>query len=338
MKILKLLFLALSICIVVGLVIFFFDKSGPDVNDKMAIRIVKNSELQDFYNRYPEDWNKEKGWNQRLYYAHVDSANVYLDRYKVDEYEHEEMVENLSDDVLEKLIGILEPAYKAASVDEKEVEANLPGIDVLNEHLSENEKSRAKKMKDAWDVYKNTKAFVQKTYSAQGFGLGMSADGSSWTAFNSHKSAELSKRDGFLTAPLFKEYFSNNKMLNDGLKSVDSRVEACRNGYNSRIADAIVSKYNNVPTFNASQYISAMNNATTEAEWNRASENFDQAWDSFNKSYMNKRQLIGKISSKFNNEVSNSSLQERVSGVARKYAVPTKPAKPAKPSFNNNSK
>lgn len=335
MKLVKLIILAAVICGAVFLISKFGDivntASEEDETQKIDIRQIEV--LKPFIDKYNLEWNKAKGWDPNLYKLHLKEAADFKTAGEINSAEYDRLRENISKDVLNRLVKILEPQFRAKILPDSAVRNNMEGIETVGRDRPEGD-VQVRKMKDAWNTYTETESFVKKDYSPNSFSLGMNGDCTSWTSFNSHKQSVLSRRDQLRNSELYKEYFTNNTMLSEGLASVDSRVEKCRAGYNTRIADAIIRQYGAVPRFAADDYIAAMRRATTESEWNDASGKFDSAWDEFINSFRKRRQNIGTISTKFKGEVSDNTLQAKVSDVVKKYVVPEKPAKPQKPNFN----
>lgn len=331
MKFLKLIILGISIC---GIILLLsnldkiFPQKGGDIEPPKLPKV-----LNPFYDRYQKDWESQKQWNEALYQAHIDSANVYLTRRKINEAEHHDLIYNINATVLDKLLNSLDKQFSANPISEESIQNNLNGIDTVGKVIKNN--PQAVKMKNVWKTYVDTKEFISKEYTPGAFPLGMSSDCSIWTSFDTHKRSELNQRDALKSNPLFKEYFSKNTYLNEGLDSVVSKLENCRNGYNSRIAREIKSEYQNVPKFDASGFLRDLSNASTEQEWNYVNHRYDDAWNSFINKFKEKRRKIITISPKFQQEVSDKTLRDEIKGIADSYVVPSQPSKPVKPTFNN---
>lgn len=312
MKFLKLIILAAVIGGAVYLIKFI---EIPDIIGDDEIDIARIEVLKPFIAEYTHEWENSPKWNQELYKKNLKEAELYRSADDISEAVYDKLRQNVNKDVLNRLVKLLEPDFRADPVPEATVEENMEGIAVVGEELP-NDKL-VKKMTAAWNTYKTIKAFVQKTYSGNSFALGMASDCSSWTSFDTHKRNETNKRDNYRNASLYKEYFADNSMLSKGLAAVPGNVEECRSGYNRRIVDAIKCEYGHVPTFNPGLYSSATD------------EEYDRAWNEFIEGFDTKSKKILAISSKFKADVDDSKLQREVSDIASKYIiVPTKPARP----------
>lgn len=322
MKFLKLIALGAVICGVVYLISLLGNLSSDSNTDieKPTIPGVLNP----FYDRYKKDWEAQEGWNLALYKAHIDSANTYRTRLKINNTEHTELISNINKDVLDKLVNILEKQFRANPMPETEVKNNLNGINEVGKALTDNQ--QVAKMKKVWGTYVGTKSFVDKTYNTGDFPLGMSPDCSSWIPFSNHKDRECKRRDDFQHAPLFEEYFSGNSYLINGLNHVETKVENCRYGYYKRIADNIVSAYQHVPKFDASTYTRRIKNAVTENEYDQIKREYDDAWKSYSNRFDEKRRKIMAISGRFKKEITDKSLNDMISVVTGQYIE--KPSKP----------
>lgn len=312
MKFLKLIILAAIIGGVVYLIKFI---DIPDIIGDDEIDIARIEVLKPFIAEYTHEWENSPKWNQELYKKNLKEAELYRSADDISEAVYDKLRQNVNKDVLNRLVKLLEPDFRADPVPETVVENNMEGIAAVGEELPDDK--LVKKMTAAWNTYKTIKAFVQKTYSGNSFALGMASDCSSWTSFDTHKRNETSKRDNYRNASLYKEYFADNSMLSNGLAAVPGKVEKCRHDYNSRIVEAIRREYGYVPVFDPGLYSSATD------------EEYDQAWNEFIAKYNAKRTKIYEISSKFKADVDDSQLQGEVSDIASRYlTVPTKPLKP----------
>lgn len=312
MKFLKLIILAAVIGGAVYLIKFI---DIPDIVGDDEVDIARIEVLKPFIAEYTYAWENSPKWNQELYKKHIREAELYRSADDISEAVYDKLRQNVNKDVLNRLVKILEPDFRADPVPEATVEENMEGIAAVGEELPDDK--LVKKMTEAWRTYKMTKAFVQKIYSASSFALGMASDYSRWTSFDTHKRNEIAKRDNLRNAALYKEYFADNSMLSNGLAAVPDKVEKCRSGYNRRIVEAIKREYGYVPAFNYELYSSA-----TDGE-------YDRAWDEFIAGYNVKRTKIYEILSKFKADVDDSQLQDEVSDIANRYlTVPTKPTRP----------
>lgn len=331
MKIIKLLILAA----VVGGVIWLIPKIGSIVSSDSGkpwdVVLEQNDVLKQFDSEYTKDWKDRKEWDRTLYNAHYERAAQIKTGGEIDSPTYDKLMININNTVLEKLVSLLEADYKKETIPEQKVENNLLGIDELAPKMPDDKKIA--KMKGAWSAYRSIKQFANKAYSSDSFQLGMTGDGSSWTSFDTHKSSVLSARDRYRQNAYYKEYFSDNKMLKSGLASVESKVESCRQGYNRRILNAIRQKYGNVPSFNPSQYFSAMRSAANESEWNEAKRGFENAWNSYESDVLARKQRLGRISTTFKSQVGDASLKMEMSAIAGNFSVPRKPSAPSKPNF-----
>lgn len=312
MKFLKLIVLAAIIGGAVYLIniIDLPESSGGDEIDVRKIEVLKP-----FIAEYTNEWDNSPKWNLELYEKNLKEAELYRSADDISEAVYDKLRQNVNKDVLNRLVKLLEPDFRADPVPEATVEENMEGIAVVGEELP-NDKL-VKKMTAAWNTYKTIKAFVQKTYSGNSFALGMASDCSSWTSFDTHKRNETNKRDNYRNASLYKEYFADNSMLSKGLAAVPGNVEECRSGYNRRIVNAIKREYGYVPTFNYDLYSSATD------------EQYDRAWNEFIEGYNAKRTKIYEILSKFKADVDDSDMQGEVQNIANQYlTVPTKPTRP----------
>lgn len=331
MKFLKLIILGLAICGII-LLLSNLDKIFPPKRVDIE-RPALPEVLNPFNNRYHKDWASQKQWDTTLYQAHIDSANVYLTRRKINEAEHRDLIYNINATVLDKLVNILDKQFSANPISEKAIQNNLNGVDTVGKVIKNN--PQAIKMRNVWKTYGDTKDFINKEYTSGSFPLGISSDCSTWISFDTHKKGEIKKRDALKSNTLYKEYFSKNTYLNEGLDKVESKLEKCRNGYNSRIASQIKSAYQNVPQFDASGYLRDLSNASTEQEWNYVNHRYDDAWDSYISRLKEMRKKILPISTKFQQEVSDKALQNEIKRIADSYIIPSQPSKPVKPTFNN---
>lgn len=334
MKFVKLLLLGAVICGVVFIINLIGKITTSNTGEDDIIDIEHIEVLKPFIARYNKEWNSSKSWDTTLYRNHMREAADFKTAGEINRADYDKLHENISKDVLNRLVELLEADFRATELPEDAVRHNLEGINVVSEDRPADD-IQVVKMRNAWQTYLNTKSFVQKSYSANSFDLGMNSDCTSWTPFSTHKNSELAKRDKYRDAKLYKEYFKNNSLLSKGLESVDSRVEACRSAYNRKIVNAIRNCYGSVPTFSGHTYLNAMRSATDESEWNKASSGFDHAWEAFLTSFRTRKRKISEISTKFKNEVSDTGMQKEVSGIASKYLIPSKPSEAAKPNFNN---
>ncbi len=312
MKFLKLIVLAAIIGGAVYLIKFI---EIPDIIGDDEIDIARIEVLKPFIAEYTHEWDNSPKWNLELYKKNLKEAELYRSADDISEAVYDKLRQNVNKDVLNRLVKLLEPDFRADPVPEATVEENMEGIAVVGEELP-NDKL-VNKMTAAWNTYKTIKAFVQKTYSGNSFALGMASDCSSWTSFDTHKRNETNKRDNYRNASLYKEYFADNSMLSKGLAAVPGNVEECRSGYNRRIVNAIKREYGYVPTFNYDLYSSATD------------EQYDRAWNEFIEGYNAKRTKIYEILSKFKADVDDSDMQGEVQNIANQYlTVPTKPTRP----------
>lgn len=334
MKIVKLILLAA----VIGGIVFLINKFGNivsdnDVDNDDGIKIENIEILKPFIEEYTVEWKERGKWDPVLYKSNLDKADLFRTSGDITEAEYDKLRRNISKDVLNKLVKLLETDFRASSLIDSKVDYNMQGIDAVEKNLPND--SQIKKMKDAWNLYCEAKKFVLKKYAATSFSLGMSEDCCSWISFDSHKSRILYERDGYCNAKLYKEYFIANTLLSNGFAGVESKLEQCRRGYNLRIVDAIKDYYGRIPKFDESGYSQAMNSAANETEWNQANEDFECAWNLYIDNFKLRRRKISEISTRFKKSVNDASMQKVISSLVSRYVIPEKPSKPSKPRFND---
>ncbi|MDE6010056.1 MAG: hypothetical protein K2F87_01220 [Muribaculaceae bacterium] len=335
MKFVKLLILAAAICGLIFLIKWVIDITHEDDGKgETDIIVIENPVLKPFIDEYTADWSGTRKWNPELYQHHLEIAAGYKTSKDITEAEYDALYHNINTDVLERLVTILEKQFKGKTLDENEVSLNMSGVETVALNMDPNN-GRVAKMRKAWQTYKDTKAFVGKSYSAASFSTGMNGDRTSWTPFDTHKKAELAKRDNYRNAPLYKEYFTDNTYLSTGLASVDSKVEGCRNDYYRNVLNSIKGYYGTKPTFNTDTYFRRMRNVTDEREWASAVNDFNTSWDSYLDNFRTRKRKVSEVSARFKKEA-GSNLGSSMDAVVSVYSMlPTKPSIPAKPNFNN---
>ena len=195
MKFLKLIVLAAIIGGAVYLIKFI---EIPDIIGDDEIDIARIEVLKPFIAEYTHEWDNSPKWNLELYKKNLKEAELYRSADDISEAVYDKLRQNVNKDVLNRLVKLLEPDFRADPVPEATVEENMEGIAVVGEELP-NDKL-VNKMTAAWNTYKTIKAFVQKTYSGNSFALGMASDCSSWSGLHSTRTNGTRPTSATITA------------------------------------------------------------------------------------------------------------------------------------------
>lgn len=324
MKIVKLLIFA----IIIGGIVYGITKldtifGKKDVDE--GIRLEDIELLKPFIAEYEEEWANAPAWDADLLDSHHSTAARLRNSRDISSAAYDKLVRNINNDALARLEVLLTRDFKLSEVPESKVAHNMEGIKTLKGNVTD--ENTVKKMEDVYNTFNRTKAFVNKKYYGTSFSNGLTSTCESWTSFDSHLQSELRKRDDLKNAPLFKEFFANNTMLNSGLNTTSERVETARNDYYRLLHDRIVEQYRNVPSFNSeyNSYRDRYYNSSTDSEAKSIRDEYDAAWDNYINTYANKMGSIRRINNKFSQEYPNASFN-RIPGIASEYKSQSKPA------------
>jgi hypothetical protein len=225
-------------------------------------------------------------------------------------------------------VELLETEFKKSKIDEERVKHNMDGIRFLKEKKEATDTDLIKKMENVYDFYNSLKQFAAMKYSANQFNLGLSRNCTNWINFDYYITAEKNKRDGYKNNNIYKEYFSNNTLIKQGLDSVELKMSAIRTNYYKGLYEKIKTNYSNLFLEYKKDYDRQFQSCTSDTDWEYVYKEFKESCDSLRKS------LTGKIAKSFNSQTNNESLQENMKNLVKYYYNElTNPSTPPKPSF-----
>ena len=125
MKFLKLIILAAVIGGAVYLIKFI---DIPDIIGDDEIDIARIEVLKPFIAEYTHEWDNSPKWNLELYKKNLKEAELYRSADDISEAVYDKLRQNVNKDVLNRLVKLLEPDFRADPVPEATVEENMEGI------------------------------------------------------------------------------------------------------------------------------------------------------------------------------------------------------------------
>jgi hypothetical protein len=325
MKILKILLLA----IIVGVGIYVIHFIDPDPVPDPNIDPTSPNVLSNFNTKYENEWKSTKEWDVKLLNSQRDTAAKYCNEGSINKEQYNTLLQNISNDALSRVVELLETEFKKSKIDEERVKHNMDGIRFLKEKKEATDTDLIKKMENVYDFYNSLKQFAAMKYSANQFNLGLSRNCTNWINFDYYITAEKNKRVGYKNNNIYKEYFSNNTLINNGLNDVESKMSNIKTNYYKKLYKQIDNNYSTLISEYKKHYDRQFNLCSSDEEWDKMHEKFNEDGTLLN------RNLVGTISSNFRIQTNNDKiLNKEMEDIVKKHKKTIQTIiKNQKPSF-----
>lgn len=232
MKYLKIIFLALGLLIVIGLVVFFSDGSAS------GIAPVRDSLVKELNDDTDKRWQDIHGWDADAYRSRQEG----IERKKNEEYITEEEADicmnHLNEVALNKTAVALDSIYASPSCSRGSVDTQIVGIQKLSQIDKFANDKLVKKHLGIYDAYKTALAFA-------GSACKESTGYSFPDHWNSFSGSSFRNKAASIRGGQYWDVIKNISVIKNGLSesTVNSKIAAGKAAFANTLASQIVSAF-----------------------------------------------------------------------------------------------
>ncbi|MBQ8462686.1 MAG: hypothetical protein IJ544_01030 [Prevotella sp.] len=232
MKVLKLIAIAIVVLAAVVGLLFLSGGSGSTTitGDKGRLMEKMKGELL-------TEWNASQEWDTDLF----DNS---LDRLKQNRRElgdgYQTLVDLTGELACHRLDSVMMAEWAKSDCDHTQIEVYGNALDHLLAKISHfNSNADVNKMKATMDLYRKARSLSSRNLS---LAPRFNAETDQWTSFASHSSAIKRQCSDIKQSPYWAN-ISNITEITSGLAQIDSRLQAAKGAYKTRLAREIIAAY-----------------------------------------------------------------------------------------------